>query len=234
MAEQRSSRSGSHGWRGPTTAAQAGTGRRPGLSWRGRLVLLLVFALALAGALVGLALRLRSYETPFLLAIPITEYRVPEWPINTFALQDSEALLTYFSNHRQPLDNQQRDRLVRELQELRDHHEKKVVVYLSMLAVVRGDAVYLLPIDANPAQPEHGIPLTEVLSDLNACPASNRLLILDIMRPVAGVDVGILTNDVAAQVKATVAKTNYDNLWVLCPCSPGESASPADELQQSA
>jgi hypothetical protein len=233
MADDRSSKPGSLAWRGrtPTDAAKQPAGRAS--RWR-RFVTLAACALGLAGVLIGLGLLLRPYDPPFLLTIPIAEYRESALPINAFAVQDSDAIKSYFPNHLQPLDNQQRDRLVRALDKLHDRHEKSVVVYLSTLAVARGNAVYLLPVEADPFHPEGGLPLDDVLRYVKACPAGKKLLVLDIMGQFADPNLGLLDNDVAKATKAAVERNDDPNLVVLTPCSPGEVALPAEEMRQSA
>ena len=184
MAEPRPAPQGStQAWRdGPAHPAAHQGGR----SRRRRLVLTAAGLLALAGAAAALLFFLHPWQEPFFLTIPVTEYADPLLPPNPFAEQDGDALLALFpeGRRRKAVESQQRDRLVKELDDLRNHREA-VLVHLTAHARVRGEEVYVLPANANLGDPDTWLSLADILAALRRCPAPHKLLVLDITYPTA-------------------------------------------------
>src|SRR5205823_3431392 len=143
---------------------------------------------------------------PTILSIPVTEYP-RHYPPNAFAEQDSAALLPYFPRkNKLAFQSQEGDRLLKELAALEVNKDQAVVIHLCTHALSRDKDVYLLPGDSDPDKPETWLALTKILRVVDQCPASQKLLILDIMRPVAEVRLGVLLDDVAQRVQETIQK----------------------------
>jgi hypothetical protein len=173
-------------------------------------------------------------ETVFI-TIPLTEYKSPLMPPDAFADEDSKALLKVFPNGKGGFDAQSREPFLKELAELRTKKAKALIFHLAAYALTRNDQVEILPGDVAPEDdPSRRIPLADVLDTLKACPAQHKLLLLDIMHPLADARLGVLADNVAARVPDAVVKAEDPNLLVLCACSPGQVARVAASVQQSA
>jgi hypothetical protein len=211
-----------------------GPSARPAPSDRGRkLFWLVAVLLALVGAIVGLVLYVRPLEQPRLLALPVAGYDNPLYPSNRVVLADATQLGAFFDHPEFATDSQQKSRILSELVGLSSHKGKALIVYVGGFALMRGGAVYLLPADAAPDDPATWLPLAEVLDHVGASPAPHKLLILDIMRPLADARLGVLEDRVAEGVKNLVTE-KAPAYWVLGPCEPGQTALDAEETGESA
>ncbi len=209
---------------------------------------LLLALMAMLGAFLAWLLFLRPTPSPAFLSFSITQYTDPRWPVNALAEQDSQHLLAPFqasqglgeSLFRKPrrgemFTSQVRLRLVEELKKLRDHQDRGQAVIVHLACLARTDAqgeVFLLPADAKPDDPETWVALRDVLGWVEACPARNKLLILDVMRPVADPRLGILANDVAGRVQDLLEKKK-PTYFVLGACSRGQVALVWEAMGQS-
>src|SRR5439155_64864 len=70
--------------------------------------------------------------------------------------------------------------------------------------------------------PNTRLSLRDVLKSIEECPSRHKLLILDLVRPVADARLGILSEDVAAGIEKELTDVPDDNRLVLCACSPGQ------------
>ncbi len=93
--------------------------------------------------------------------------------------------------------------------------------------------MFVLPADANLNSASSLIPLADVLDALGRCAAKHKLLVLDIMQPLADARLGILGDDVAGRVQDAVEKSNDPNLLVLLACSRGQVSLASEELGRS-
>ena len=77
--------------------------------------------------------------------------------------------------------------------------------------------------------------LREILAKVSACPARNRLVVLDVMRPMADPIEGILADDVAARIGQTLdlAAPASQELFVLSACGAGQQSWASEELGRS-
>jgi hypothetical protein len=107
------------------------------------------------------------------------------------------------------------------------------VLHLSALACVHNGAVYLLPGNARPDDPDTWIALSTVLDAFGACPAKHKLLLLDVARPLANPFRGPLVDDVAECLHGMLTRARRE-YFVLCSCSPGEFALPREDVEASA
>jgi hypothetical protein len=202
----------------------------------GRVFTALAVIVMLVGAIVGLVLLLRPVHEPVVRTIAVTEYSQPVFPINGMAEQDSDALKQRFGEAYKARASQTSDALRRELKNLATFESSEgVVIHLSALALVVDGEVYILPADAGLDNRDTWLLLKQVLQMVHDCRAKRKLLILDIMRPIADARLGILYNNVAEYAHGAVEealKLDTD-LLVLLPCSPGQVTLISDELGMS-
>lgn len=219
----------------PRQASPATVARR---RRRRRILLLLIGMGLVAGAAGGMLSWLRSAPDPYFVPCWITSYRSPLIPSNPWGDQDRRALHDggYFSKSSASWStSQDRHMLLQELASLEGlSASQSVVVYLSTYAGTdaRG-AVYLFTSDSDPDAPAHWLPLRDVLHQIRNCPARQKLLVLDIMWPIANPRLGILADDVAGRIDEELQQVTDDDRLVLCSCSPGQVSLAAEELQQS-
>ncbi len=232
-------------WREANTRgarAEPGAGRRRGLFG------LLVALMALVGAFVAWLLLWNPPLPTAFLSFSITQYTDPHWPVNALAEQDSERLLAPFEASQNTGESLLRKarrggmftsqvglRLVEELKKLRDQPDRDQPVIVHLACLARTDAqgqVFLLPADARPEDPATWVALADVLRWVEACPARNRLLILDVMRPLADPRLGVLANDTADRVQELL-EAKKPPYFVLTACSRGQVALVWDEMGQS-
>ena len=76
--------------------------------------------------------------------------------------------------------------------------------------------------------------LRDVLAALKACPARDKLLILDIMRPHADPSLGVLDDDVAGAVLRELEGVPDEGRTVLCAASAGQGSQASEALGRSA
>jgi hypothetical protein len=227
-----------HRWHNDLAKAPASAA----VSHRRQLFRLSLILMALVGAALAWLNFFRPYHDPALTTIAITQYTDPRWPPDAQAEQDGRALDAVLRHQKtgkdQDLFNTQiKPLLVGELQRLREGapRDRPVVIHLCSLARTGGDGeVFVLPADAVPDDPKTWVPLTDILKRVGECPTPHKLLILDLTRPVADSHLGILSNNVAAGVQATLKDRADLPFFVLCACSPGQVSLVDEELGQSA
>jgi hypothetical protein len=108
-----------------------------------------------------------------------------------------------------------------------------LVVHLSGRALARGGETYLVPADAVSTDAEELVPFRDVLRALAAVPNRHKLLIVDIMAPLAEPRLGLLRDDVAAAVQDDLAAVPDPHRLVLCACSPGQTSFASEDLRRS-
>lgn len=223
-------------WRGDE--GSAGEQKRARAPRRQRLYILLAVMLALLGVLLGLLYWIRAAPSPYFVALWITEYQSRQIPFHPLARQDREAFRKggYFTRtNERAFTGQERRLLVQELAALRNRGEREVVVvYLSAQACTAGQGeVFLFPADVDPDDPRSRLPLREVLEAFRQCPAKNRLLILDIMPPLADPRLGVLANDVSTRLHEDLKAVPDPGRLVLCACSPGQVTQVSEDMDRS-
>ncbi|HEY1379668.1 MAG TPA: hypothetical protein VGF55_22890, partial [Gemmataceae bacterium] len=203
--------------------------------------------LAAAGAVAGALFWIRPAEPPVVLSVPVGEYRDRAWPPNPWAEQDSAAVQAAFPDlaARETAYGFQELHLLRsKLQALANVKAgQPLIVHLTALAVAHNGAVHVLPADAKPGDPATWLPLDLVLDALAACPAKQKLLLLDLSHPLAAdppggtPGCGPLADAVADRLDEQLrARADADKLplFVLTSCSKGELSLPLEEEHQSA
>lgn len=198
---------------------------------------LLGLLLAVLGAGLAWALYPRQMRPAAFVSLAVREYDSPRWPANPFAVQDSDALAACFAQKQQGYANQGLEQFHKFLRGLRESPGEPLVIHLTALARAEGDEVFLLPGDASPEQPAEWVGLGAVLEAVRACPARHKLLLLDLMRPLAHPRLGLLADDVADAVHARLAREEAAaplTFFVFCACGHGAQQSfTSQELQRS-
>ena len=167
---------------------------------------------------------------PFFLTINISEYNNRQYPIIPFATRDGDLLARHFSKKKQAV-TQTKELLRKELMGLASRTEP-LIVEIRSLAFWRAGKILLLPGDANPADESTWLDVVEVLEAVENCAAKHKLLILDIVHPLADPRLGIF-KDRVAETLDDVINHKQPTFYVLCPCSAGQCALTSEVLQGS-
>lgn len=207
---------------------------------------LLLGILALLGAVVGLLGLLSPVPRPFFVPLDVVNYRSLLMPIPNQGYADRQSMRRENHFPRTLADayaSQDRIFLVKDLGALEGLSAKDtVVVYLACWACAAGRGeIFLFPGDTNPDVPSSRLQLGEALQTLRACPARAKLLILDIMQPLAAANgpaippgrLGVLLDNVSSRVEPELAAVPDPNRLVLCACSPGQNAWATQALGRS-
>jgi hypothetical protein len=212
-----------------------GEGAAP--SRRRKALILLAVILLLAGAIAGLLYRIQPVKEPYFLGLWIDQTDDPLIPFSPWAEAERAALLEIGWPEKDGFGRQELTLLRDELKSLEKRSRRPVVVYLRAQALVdEGGEVFLLPGDARLAEPRTWLPLRDVFGYLHACPARQKLLILDLGRPFAVPRAGLLRTDVLEQAHKVVQQAVADtpHLLVLTACASGQVPYTLDDMARSA
>jgi serine/threonine protein kinase len=210
----------------------------PRTAWaskRGRkLFLSTAIMLALLGVLSAVVLYPRSLFGPRFLTMAIREYQSPLLPPNAWAIQDGRLLAPHFGNREDSYDKQNSVQFARFLDRLLNWNEGPLVVHLCALSRVYDEKVVLFLGDTNPDEPSRGVPLQTVLDHFRGHGGGrgDRLLLLDIARPIADPRLGVMNDDVADAIHRELSGIEWP-IFVLTACSPGQVSHVSEELGSS-
>ncbi len=217
-----------HGGPGDPTIRTPKSNRGRQLYW------LTALSLALLGAVAAIVFYPKPMTQPRFLSMTVREYRSPLLPPNAWALQDGKLLARHFEGRTEEFyDKQSRDTFDKFLTRL-ESGDGPMVVHLGALGRVAGDDVVLFLVDTDVDQQSRGIPLKEILKRMTKGAAhGERLLLLDLARPVADAHLGILADNLAEAVdrELTLAELPFH---VLTACSAGQMSHVSEELGASA
>lgn len=224
-----------HKWKGgevvdATTAwATARNQRLFGLAF----LLLIVLA-----AIIGV-LSLVDWTPPrtTFLSLTIPAYNVPKPPL-PFAAVDSAGLEDCFGEAKHTIKKAEADtnknRFQARLAELANENTTDtLVVFLCAHARAEGDDVLILTAEAD-RDLTIGVSFKEVLETIRKCKAKHKLLIVDLMRPVADLRLGFVPDDLARKLEKLCQPRQPKDPAILLACSPGELSAPAEEVGHSA
>jgi hypothetical protein len=228
---------GAKDWRQSTPRGPGPIAPKASRSRRRRLFGFAVAFVAVAGAIVGFVLLYNPVPDAAFVPLWITEYDDPRIPPNPYAGQGRDALDKLPWLNINAFASQEKDRFVRELQQLKEKPPgDPVAVYLSgyLLAGADGRAC-LLPGDARLDAPSTWVPMSTILQNVQNCPARHKLLILDVMHPLTDLRLGMLENDAARLLQDELRKAveGDPNLVILCACFPGQVAHASEDLGQT-
>lgn len=193
----------------------------------------------LVGVIVGVVMLLRPTPKPTFIPVAVSQYDDPLLPANAQADDDRKALSSEqrFAVVKELFTTQEKSLIEGTFSDLRKKQPKdRVVVYLNAFVVASSKEdgeLLLLPGRAEIDRPETGIKLRALLADMQQCPADRKLLILDVMRPIADPRLGVLANDVAARLETLLNDVKDDKRLVLCACSPGQVTFSSDVLHRT-
>ena len=196
---------------------------------RHRAFRVLAVMLALALLIVVMLWWLSPIPHPYFAGLWITSNESKQIPLPFQTNRDRDALRDggYFRRTSpNAFQNLNRETLLRELSDLaRRSPADAVVVYLSAQARTgpQGD-VQVLPLDADLGNPQTWVPLREVLTRVKACPAHRKLVVLDIMAPLATARLGVPADDVSAAVPADLDAVPDPHRLTLCAAAPGQTS----------
>ncbi len=113
--------------------------------------------------------------------------------------------------------------------------ESLVVLLMAPARVGPGGQVEVLGTGAKGDGPGRWIAFREILARVSACPARHRLVVLDVMRPMADPIRGILADDVAGRISQELeaAATTDQGVFVLSACERGQQSWASEELGRS-
>lgn len=196
--------------------------------------------------LVGLLLTLVSFAivwilllrppaaSPYFVTITIGDYNSRHYAGLPFAAHDSELLLRHFPADAKKQAVTKSKKLLREqLKTLDSLAKQPLIVHLAALALVREGNVFVLPGDADPDDEETWLDVREVLDAVKDSPAPQKLLILDIVHPLADARLGLLSDRVAKTLDEKLRKTPPP-FHVLIPCASNQFGNGSAALQASA
>lgn len=214
-------------------------GKRPPLfvPWRRRLMGLLLAAMAVMGAMAGMAIWIQPPPEPYSLPIWVAEYRTNALPTNIAGIRDRQAIRAASGVAplgAQTLSSQQRYSLMEQLASLIERSPNDdVIVYVCAYAALGPQGICILPADADLDDPQTWLPLRTVLTNLARCPAQRKLIVLDICWPIASPRQGLISTDLASAIPAELAAVEDSKRLVLTCCSAGQVALVSPVLKQS-
>lgn len=219
---------------------------RPGKANLRALVLAPVL-LALMGSTLGFISWIGRVQTPLLFAVMVTEYEQP-WIIPVPMGQRDRELLTsgrvFDRVNPVPAASLDRQQVLAILNEVeRVGPRENVVVYVSARAIAGTDGkLLLLPSDAR-VENLRGSPTTlntvsleDLFRSMAKCPASHKLLVLDIFHPLISVPEGILQVDLPGVCMAELEAFQKDGVspfHVLMTCAPGQRSYASQSIDSS-
>ncbi len=207
---------------------------------------LLCAMVALLGAIAGLLSWVQPLHRPLFAPLWVANYQSRLMPLISEAAQDRQAIREggYFPRTlADAYASQERAFLVKDLNTLKNlPPNSPAIVYLTAFAGGSGaDEIFVFPADVNPDEIGGRLPLRQVLEGLRDCRSLHKLLILDIMRPVAAMGdlgtppgrLGVLADDVARRVPLELEAVPDPRRLVLCSCSPGQVSYGSPVLNRS-
>lgn len=234
---------GSASWRGDS--AGGGADKKKKDDEKGGRVFALILAFgALAAAVAGLLWSLGGTDKPAFLPIVVQDY-ISLFPDVHLTYRDHKS---FRANLAELLAIDPDDKEVQEAAQFEERTKKiagfssksPAIFYVSSLAIcTKTDgktAVQLLPgavgID-DLLKAEKLFPLKKLLDAFQACGVEKKILVLDIMTPIADPRLGVLVDDVAGRTKSEIEAIKDLGGVVLCACSPGETAYASEDLKRS-
>jgi hypothetical protein len=207
------------------------------------LIVTVLLFVTVAGGLIALILLPAAPVEPYIVSIPIIEYRDSALPPNPWAERDAELLCSIYPEH---ADNakanaQSREPFRQKLKEIAHladgwqsfrkdqfNPDRPFILHICAHAATSGDLLYLLPADAQVGNPQTWVKVEEILGAIEQCPARKKLLILDLARPTANPFTGPLIENTTARLHELLTRyqtadgANRLPCAVLTSCSPGE------------
>jgi hypothetical protein len=193
--------------------------------------------LAVAGATAAWLCLPARFRPPDFLPVCLSEYG-DALPVRAWVRQDGEALLALPWKEHNAFASQTNDLFLSDLRAFLERAGRApVVVYLNAVALpsAKGE-LCLLPVGASPDRPGEWVLLRQVFSILREkSSSSHKLLLLDVMQPLADASRGLLAEDAAARLHELldVVLPADSRLSVLTACAAGQVSLPAEELGHS-
>ncbi|MGE3809724.1 MAG: hypothetical protein AB7K24_34085, partial [Gemmataceae bacterium] len=214
-----------------------------------RIYTIIALMLGLAGIFAGMITWVQPVVPPYFVPLFITEYESPLLPVNAEGDPDRQALTAndYFPRIDQnSFSSQERHLFLQDLAGLRQRDpDDSVLVYLSAFSCAGPDGrLYLFPADVIPDNRQTWIPMETILEYIRDCPCRRKLLVLDTLKPIASVRLGVLEDDASSLVPGEIqrmqAKMREDGLdparlgLILTSCAPGQVSFASEAMGRSA
>ncbi|MGL4423708.1 MAG: hypothetical protein ACRCZF_23830 [Gemmataceae bacterium] len=196
---------------------------------RGLVVSILIFAM-LAAAVVAYLMLLKPPIKPVFLVIPLTDYPA-EYPRVAWANEDAKQLLNSVSTDADKkiqygLTSQDSQKLRETLQRLERFEqgtaESPFVLMITGHLGFQAEMPCLIPTDAKRGESQLWVPLAEVFTAIEKCPARNKLLVLDLARPQTNLTTGPWADHHSTRLHQFLSKADKLPCPVLTVCGPGE------------
>ncbi|MFO0851714.1 MAG: hypothetical protein U0871_24590 [Gemmataceae bacterium] len=194
----------------------------------GQLLTTLFLLAAVAGLIVWFVRQPAKPPEPSLFSVAIEEFTNPRWPAAAGVHADGQRLAAAFPNAGRSDTTTRAGKDIRSLlNELeKTAADRPLVLHVGGLAAVRGDAAFLIPADDLAAdRGANWVPVADVLDALDRCPSANKLLLLDVARPVGDPFTGQLRDDTAA-VLDRLLQARKPKYPVFTSCGPGQFSLP--------
>lgn len=156
---------------------------------------------------------------------------------NPWASRDRQLLLSAALWKRQPVDTATDLTLEAVRQRVKNLPETvgtvPLIVYLNALARLDNGKVMILVPDSKPDQPDSGLLLDELVSALAQCASRQKLLLLDLQRPIRQARLGLLGEDIGSAIHQTLERLKPEGLQVLVAAGPLQESLVSDEMGHS-
>jgi hypothetical protein len=219
----------------PASARRRGQQQAAAARRRRKIYVVVAALMVLAIFLFAWLVRFNRFHRAHALLVAVTEYTDPAVPPNAFAVQDCKLLEQIFPRATQRYGQQSVAALLEEGSALQTHDNETdpLVVYLCAPAWADGDDVYLVSTDAQLGDRASALSLRRFLDEVLTKYRGPKLLLLDVMRPVASPYSGVLANRTAERIRSIVEQAAIRKLLVLTACKPGQMSLSSEELGHS-
>ncbi|HEY2783833.1 MAG TPA: hypothetical protein VGJ05_02560 [Fimbriiglobus sp.] len=195
--------------------------------------------LILGGILVALFRVPSTAPRPAVVLVPIWQYDDPSLPPNPWAQQDGKRLAACFpEDQKRPEAPAGRQELIENAAGLRSfisklENQKSDRPFVCYFTAIADDANGVIIRTPKPG-PEAEVTIAELLDGMNRCPAGQKLLVLDLARPLARSVTGPFRADPATALHEALVAYGPLPCPVLVSCSKGEVSVPMDPEGNSA
>ncbi|HQR05937.1 MAG TPA: hypothetical protein PLN21_03890 [Gemmatales bacterium] len=190
---------------------------------RGRMAILAIGAVVLAGILIGSLFMWGSAKQTHLDCYPYGRYDNELRAPAPWFFHDANQLYQTFGvlETRNPLTKLQHDFLI---SDLKSRKEETIIIYIAGRGIARNNKVYVLPSDATDVE-SSWISLASIIEAITESPSKHKLLLLDIAGTAPNLYTGPLQDSIANKIDDYLAKTSPPPFPMLTSCSRDETSN---------